>query len=94
MTLTLKNTCHNIRFTLANGLSHDLAHGLCGADDHAKKVAQRLQKDTLLAEKRSRVLRAIRQTYEDFFNLDYIDSGHVYSLKASSFPICSENAHY
>ena len=56
------------------------------AEDHSRKVAHRLQRGALLAEKRSRILRAARQTYEDFFNLDYIDSGHVYSLKVSLSP--------
>lgn len=45
---------------------------------HQKQVA-------MLAEKRSRLLRATRQTYEDFFNLDYIGSGHVTILKVSFY---------
>ena len=52
------------------------------ADVRMQTVALRLNRSLLLAEKRSRILRAVRQTYEDYLNSDYIDSGHLYSLKA------------
>ena len=56
--------------------AHLAEQGVRTEELHSKQAA-------MLAEKRSRLLRATRQTYEDFFSMDYIGSGHVVTLKVS-----------
>ena len=41
-----------------------------------RQLALRMNRNALLAEKRSRLLQAIRQTYNDFFH-DYFISGDL-----------------
>ena len=41
----------------------------------------RMNRNALLAERRSRLLLAIRQTYSDFFQDYFIDSSQVFRLR-------------
>jgi len=43
-----------------------------------------MNRNALLAEKRSRLLLAIRQTYNDFFHDYFITSNQVFVLRVSS----------
>jgi hypothetical protein len=47
-------------------------------------LALRMNRNALLAEKRTRLLLAIRQTYNDFFRDDFISSGQVFTLRVRS----------
>ena len=40
-----------------------------------------MNRSTLLAERRSRFLQAIRQTYNDFFHDYFINSGQIFRLR-------------
>ena len=42
----------------------------------------RLNRSALISEKRSRLLQAIRQTYNDFFHHYFITSDHCFQLRA------------
>jgi hypothetical protein len=46
-------------------------------------MALKMNRSTLLAEKRTRFLTAVRRTYEDFFHDAYINSSQVYYLRVS-----------
>ena len=46
------------------------------------QLAQRLNRSALISEKRSRLLQAIRQTYNDFFHDYFITSDHCFRLRA------------
>ena len=47
------------------------------------QLALRMNRSALLAEKRSRLLQAIRQTYNDFFHDYFITDDHVFQLRVS-----------
>ena len=48
-----------------------------------------MNRSALLAEKRSRLLQAIRQTYNDFFHDYFITDDHVFQLRVSCFLLLS-----
>lgn len=54
------------------------------AEAKLRALALRMNRNALLAEKRSRLLLAIRQTYNDFFHDYFITSNQVFVLRASS----------
>ena len=43
-----------------------------------------MNRGALLAERRSRLLAAVRQTYNDLFHDAFIDSGQIYALRTAS----------
>jgi len=49
-----------------------------------RAVAARMNRGALLAERRSRLLAAVRQTYNDLFHDAFIDSGQIYALRTAS----------
>jgi len=49
-----------------------------------RAVAARMNRGALLAERRSRLLAAVRQTYNDLFHDAFIDSGHIYALRTAA----------
>ena len=51
---------------------------------HVRAVAARMNRGALLAERRSRLLAAVRQTYNDLFHDAFIDSGQIYALRTAS----------
>ncbi|KAK9908624.1 hypothetical protein WJX75_000582 [Coccomyxa subellipsoidea] len=59
-----------------------------GSHDHIEAklhaLALRMNRNGLLAEKRSRLLLAIRQTYNDFFHDYFISSDQVFRLRGSA----------
>jgi hypothetical protein len=55
-----------------------------GAEAKVRELAMRMNRNALLAERRSRFLLAIRQTYSDFFHDYFIDSSQVFSLRVRS----------
>lgn len=54
------------------------------AEAHARAVAVRMNRGALLAERRSRLLAAVRQTYNDLFHDAFIDSGQIFALRNSA----------
>ena len=61
------------------------------------QLALRMNRSALLAERRSRFLLAIRQTYNDFFHDYYLDSSQVFSLRVRTVlaphPACFSRPH-
>ena len=53
------------------------------AEEKVHQLALRMNRSALLAEKRSRLLQAIRQTYNDFFHDYFITDDHVFRLRVS-----------
>ena len=53
------------------------------AEEKVHALALRMNRSALLAEKRSRLLQAIRQTYNDFFHDYFITDDHVFQLRVS-----------
>ena len=51
---------------------------------HERAVAARMNRGALLAERRGRLLAAVRQTYNDLFHDAFIDSGQIYRLRGSA----------
>lgn len=51
------------------------------AEEKVHQLALRMNRSALLAEKRSRLLQAIRQTYNDFFHDYFITDDHVFQLR-------------
>ena len=45
------------------------------------ELAMRMNRNALLAERRSRFLLAIRQTYSDFFHDYFVDASQVFRLR-------------
>lgn len=51
------------------------------AEEKIHGLALRMNRSALIAEKRSRLLQAIRQTYNDFFHDYFITGDHVFRLR-------------
>ena len=51
------------------------------AEAKLRQLALRMNRSTLLAERRSRFLQAIRQTYNDFFHDYFINSSQIFRLR-------------
>lgn len=54
---------------------------LPGADEHLARLARKLDRNMLLREQRTRLLLAVRQTYNDYFQDHYISTGQIYRLR-------------
>ena len=63
-----------------------------GAEAKVRELAMRMNRNALLAERRSRFLLAIRQTYSDFFHDYFIDSSQVFSLRVRFFVLHSASS--
>lgn len=53
------------------------------ADTYTAKLAMKLNRKLLLEEQRSRLLLAVRQTYNNFFQDHYVTTGQVFHLRVS-----------
>ncbi|MCJ1354277.1 MAG: hypothetical protein MMC33_004264 [Icmadophila ericetorum] len=53
------------------------------AEERLHQLALRLDRSALMREKRSRLLQAIRQTYNDFFHNYFITGDHCFRLRVS-----------
>ena len=53
------------------------------AEEQLHQLALRLDRSALIKEKRSRLLQAIRQTYNDFFHNYFITGDHCFRLRVS-----------
>ncbi len=62
-----------------------ISSGIAEAKLHA--LALRMNRNGLLAEKRSRLLLAIRQTYNDFFHDYFVSSDQVFKLRVSPLDV-------
>ena len=58
-----------------------------GAEAKLRQLALRMNRSTLLAERRSRFLQAIRQTYNDFFHDYFVNSGQIFLLRVRAQPL-------
>ena len=54
------------------------------AEERLHALALRLDRSALMREKRSRLLQAIRQTYNDFFHSYFITGDHCFRLRVIS----------
>lgn len=48
---------------------------------HTARLALKMNRNLLVREQRSRLLLAVRQTYNDFFHDHYVTTRHVFQLR-------------
>ena len=75
-------SCHTLGLGFSNQLA-TLTACCLHAEERLHTLALRLDRSALIKEKRSRLLQAIRQTYNDFFHNYFITGDHCFRLRVS-----------